>query len=136
MGANGKVAWVALLERIPAPEVVGIGAAVSECWPSTRIQRCYFHIFESITRHLTMRPRLEAGKELRALTRALMQVLDLDQATAWLVEYAAWESRWETFLTHPRTPASIASGRRDWARLPRSDAPTANCASAKPCCEG
>lgn len=70
---ESKPAWTALLERLPAPEMVvvdggrGVAAALSECWPTTQVQRCYFHIFQTITRHLTMNPRLDAGK---ATTRA------------------------------------------------------------------
>ncbi len=109
---ESKAAWSALLHRLPAPEMVvidggrGIAAALAACWPETRVQRCYFHVFQTVTRHLTMRPRLEAGKQLRALTQALMRVADLDQGRAWIVEYAAWETRWDGFLKHRSYPST------------------------------
>lgn len=36
----------------------GIGAALAKCWPDTRVQRCYFHIMQTVTRHLSRRPKL------------------------------------------------------------------------------
>lgn len=109
---ESQPAWIALLKRLPAPGMVvvdggsGVAAALSQCWPHTPVQRCYFHIFRTVTRHLTMHPRLEAGKQLRALTRALMKVTDLDQARAWIVEYLAWETRWDQFLKHRSYPST------------------------------
>lgn len=105
-----KIAWAQILQRHPAPVMVvidggsGLAAALREHWPATRIQRCYFHIYQAVRRHLTHAPRLDAGKELLALTRALMRVSDLDQAAAWMGEYATWEARWDTFLRHRTYP--------------------------------
>lgn len=99
-----KAAWVALLNRIPAPVVAiidggtGLHAALRQVWPHTAVQRCYFHIYTAIRRHLSLSPRLEAGQELMRLTRALMAVADLDQAAVWMGAYATWEAKWETFL--------------------------------------
>lgn len=99
-----KIAWLQILEWWPAPKMVildggtGLHAALHQRWPETKVQRCYFHIFHIVCRHLTLRPRLEFGCEILTLTKALMKVYDLDQAVAWLSEYAAWENRWDTFL--------------------------------------
>lgn len=122
-----KIAWAQILTRWPAPKMVvidggaGLHAALAETWPETKIQRCHFHIFLVVRRHLTLKPRLEAGHELLSLTRALMKVSDLDQAAAWLGEYAKWENRWDTFLrerTHARAgierPAGIPESRTWW----------------------
>lgn len=101
-----KAAWQALLQRLPAPDMVvidggtGLNAALAECWPHTPIQRCYFHIMHTTTRHLTRRPKLEAGQELRALVGALMKVTCLDEAAAWMSAYSSWEARWDEFLKH------------------------------------
>ncbi|WP_246958404.1 IS1249 family transposase [Brachybacterium sp. Marseille-Q7125] len=100
------IAWLQILQRHPAPALVvidggtGLKKAIDQAWPDTRVQRCYFHIYQALRRHLTLSPRLPAGKELLALTRALMRVEDLDQAAAWLGEYVAWEARWDGFLRH------------------------------------
>jgi hypothetical protein len=101
---ENQAAYEALLKRIPAPGMVIIDghraalAAISHVWPGTKIQRCLFHVFQVIRRHQTFNPRLEAGKEILALTKALMNVRTLEEATAWISEYTAWEARWDTFL--------------------------------------
>ena len=114
-----KTAWQALLERLPAPDMVvvdggrGIGAALATCWPNTPIQRCYFHIMQTTTRHLTRRPKLQAGQELRALALALMNVTCLEEAIAWISAYSSWEARWETFMkqrTYANTPRNYPTG--------------------------
>ena len=105
-----KIAWHQILQRLPAPKMAvvdggtGLHAALAADWPTTRIQRCYFHIFQVVRRHHTLRPRLDAGREILTLTKALMTVADLDQAVAWLTEYAAWENRWDHFLRHRTYP--------------------------------
>lgn len=99
-----KVAWAQILQRWPAPRMVvidggtGLHAAVREHWDTTRVQRCYFHIFQTVRRHTTLNPRLEAGRQILTLTRALMKVQDLDQAAAWMGAYASWEAEWDQFL--------------------------------------
>lgn len=53
-----KVARLSLMARIPAPRVAiidggtGALAAISEAWPDTAVQRCYYHIARAIRRHL------------------------------------------------------------------------------------
>ncbi len=44
------------------------------------------------------RPRLEAGRRLRAIAAALACVKDWDSATAWLVSYSRWEQDFASFL--------------------------------------
>jgi len=101
---ESKASWSALLSRIPAPDVVvtdggtGLRAALDAHWTRTHIQRCYFHIFQTVTRHTTRRPRLQAGQEILALTHDLMRVHDLDSAATWMGDYATWETHWSSFL--------------------------------------
>ena len=99
----------------------GLHAAIAEQWPTTRIQRCYLHIFQVVRRHHTLKPRLEAGREILTLTRALMNVRDIDQAVLWLQAYAAWESRWDNFLrhrtyakTHVTRPNGVSDDQQWW----------------------
>jgi hypothetical protein len=119
--------WSALLQQIPAPDVAvvdghkGLESALREHWPETKVQRCLFHIRQNIRTHLTLRPKLEAGKELLALAKALTHVTDLDEAASWMGEFASWEARWESFLKH-RTyakkntvrPTHIGAGQLWW----------------------
>ncbi|TXI51987.1 IS1249 family transposase [Mycolicibacter arupensis] len=122
-----KIAWQQILTRLPAPRMVvvdggtGLHAALASNWPTTRIQRCYFHIFQTVRRHHTLRPRLDPSREILSLTRALMHVRDIDQAVFWLTEYAVWEARWDQFLRHrtyPRAhterPAGISEHQHWW----------------------
>ena len=75
-----KVAWAQIPQRWPAPRLlvmeggIGLHAAVHEHWPDARVQRCYFHIFQNVRRYTTLTPRLEAGRQILALTMALMKV--------------------------------------------------------------
>ncbi|HLR55257.1 MAG TPA: IS1249 family transposase [Actinomycetales bacterium] len=118
---ENKAAWAALLERFPAPDVVvtdggtGLRAALDLKWKRTRIQRCYFHIFAAVRRHTTLNPRLEAGKEILALTRQLMRVNDLDEAATWMGDYATWEAKWAQFLKE-RTYPKIGVQRPRWVK--------------------
>lgn len=122
-----KAAYQVLLHRLPGPDLVvtdgsrGALAAIATEWPDTAVQRCYFHIFQTVTRHLTMNPRLEAGKQLRALTTALMRVSTLDEATEWTRLYMAWEADWDSFLkhrtyagTHTERPTGIGECQQWW----------------------
>ena len=115
--------WTALLTRIPPPDYAIIDGngplhrAIKNCWPHTRIQRCYFHIRNTAHRHLTRTPKLPANKELLALYKALSKVQNTDQAAAWTAGFLHWEATWNTFLkqrtyatkkhatTNPRKPA-------------------------------
>lgn len=122
-----KIAWQQILNRWPAPMMAvidggsGLHSALAETWPDTRIQRCYFHIFQVVRRHHTLKPRLEPGKEILALTRALMKVSTLDEAVAWLVEYQKWETRWDGLLrlrsyarNNALRPANVPMDRTWW----------------------
>lgn len=97
-------AWAALMERIAPPRLVvadgggGFEKARKKVWPNTRTQRCTFHVFSQITRATTLRPRLEASKELYRLGTSLLRVCDAEEAHAWVQAYTDWCLRWETFL--------------------------------------
>lgn len=97
-------AWAALMLRIPAPVMAvsdgssGLAKAARAIWPATRIQRCLFHVFESVKRCTTIRPKLDCGRELYTLARKLLKAKDAGAAASWLAEYAGWCTKWECFL--------------------------------------
>ncbi|MCK4910003.1 MAG: hypothetical protein KAR83_00100, partial [Thermodesulfovibrionales bacterium] len=66
-------------------------------------QMCHFHQQLIITKHLTKRPKLEAGKELRKLTFMLGNICD----KCFALELEAWHEKWHDFLkertTNPET---------------------------------
>lgn len=102
--AESASAWEALMLRIPPPKMVvtdgspGFSKAAKAVWPTTRIQRCTFHVASQVKRCTTLRPRLEAGIELLGVANKLTEAKDAGAATAWLLEYSAWCTRWEPFL--------------------------------------
>lgn len=111
-------AWTALLERIAAPDIVIVDgnrallSVLTDLWPTTRVQRCYFHLRQGAHRHLTRNPQLQASKELLNLFTALSKVHNLDQAATWMGSYATWEATWSTFLKqrsypHNNTPRPL-----------------------------
>lgn len=97
-------AWAALMLRVPAPAMAvsdgspGLAKAARAVWPETRIQRCLFHVFESVRRCTTSRPKLDCGIELYSLAKKLLRAKDADSAASWLAEYAGWCAKWERFL--------------------------------------
>jgi len=123
------VAWEALLTKIPPPDIAiidgqrGLLAALRNIWPTTKIQRCYFHIQLSGTKYLTRKPILEPNKTLRALYTSLTGVDSVDKATAWLQQFHAWYQTHRDFLKHrsfltntrpDNRPKSLRTGQTSW----------------------
>lgn len=102
--SESAAAWTALMSRIAPPDVVvtdgggGFERARRAVWPSTRVQRCTFHAFEQVKRCTTTRPRTQAGVDLYAIAKGLLEVSDADGAAAWLARYAGWCAEYEAFL--------------------------------------
>lgn len=102
--SESAASWAALMRQIRAPRVLvcdggnGIGKAMREAWPGTRMQRCLFHVCMNITTLTGKRPRLEAGRELLKLARDLSRVSDADGMRDWLIAYNQWERKWKDFL--------------------------------------
>jgi hypothetical protein len=105
---ESTAAWEALFARVPPPTVVvtdggsGIRSALARSWPETAIQRCIFHLQLNVTRELTRKPRLRAGRALRQIALNLTNVHDIDAAIEWRLTLEAW---WQKFghLTRERT---------------------------------
>lgn len=97
-------AWAALMMRMPAPAMLvsdgarGLAKAASAIWPQARIQRCTFHAASRVKRYTTLNPKLECGRELLGIANKLADARDAGSATAWLVGYSDWCTRWERFL--------------------------------------
>lgn len=58
------------------------------------VQMCQFHQIAIVRRYITSRPRLEAGKELRAITLALPTLRE----SAFSQLLSEWHNRWKEFL--------------------------------------
>jgi hypothetical protein len=58
------------------------------------VQMCQFHQIAIVRRYITSRPKLEAGKELRAL--ALSLTTSTEKTFSELLD--VWHQKWNTFL--------------------------------------
>lgn len=76
-------------------------------------QMCQFHQKAIITRYLTMRPRLEAGVELKELTRGLSKATE----DAFARELLNWHTRWREFLSEKTTNRETGKWRYTHKRL-------------------
>lgn len=72
----------------------GVKQMLQSQYSSVPIQHCHFHMLAFITSRLTRRPKLEAGRELRAIA------LTLPRASRASFErvLARWRERWDVFL--------------------------------------
>lgn len=64
------------------------------------VQLCQFHQIQTVTRYVTRKPKLQAGKELRAIALALPTLTE-KYFNALLSE---WHKKWELFLKEKTTP--------------------------------
>lgn len=107
--SENSASYKALMARIAPPDVVvtdggsGFQKARRELWPKTRVQRCTFHAFEQVKRYTTTRPRTQAGVDLYALAKGLLEVGDSERAAAWVASYAEWCATYEEFLREETT---------------------------------
>lgn len=58
------------------------------------VQMCHFHQLAIIRRYLKLNPRLEAGKELKALASTLTTI----DKVSWLFALEQWHQKWKDFL--------------------------------------
>ncbi|MEW6874669.1 transposase [Trueperella pyogenes] len=124
---ENKEAYRALLSRIPAPIMVvtdgnsGALAAIKECWTTTRIQRCLFHIQCNIRTITTIRPKTQQHKALYHLGLDLTKITTTDKAIAWQKKLAIFHELYDTW---PEEKPTVT--RSDPTRSPPSRARTRN----------
>jgi len=73
----------------------GVLHMILKKFPDIPVQLCQFHQIQIITRYLSKRPKLEAGKELRNLALTLTET---DRET-FTYSLNKWDKKWEDFLT-------------------------------------
>lgn len=59
-----------------------------------KVQMCQFHQVAIIRRYITNNPKLEAGKELKEISKLLTRM----DKESFIGAFDSWHSRWETFL--------------------------------------
>jgi len=68
-------------------------------FPNTPVQYCQFHQIQIITRYLSKKPKLEAGRELRELS---LTITESDRRT--FTDFLnKWHEKWERFLAEKTT---------------------------------
>lgn len=112
--------WDKLLITIPAPSVIvcdgqkGMLLSIARCWPTTRVQRCLFHIWQNIRSKLTLNPQTEAGVDLLAHYRQIWDMTTHYLACQWEEVFYEIYSYHQKFLDE-RTYAQVSiAGRRSW----------------------
>jgi hypothetical protein len=65
-----------------------------QAFPAIPVQMCQFHQVQIVLRYITRKPKLEAGKELKALM-LLLKETDAASFGHWLKQ---WHVRWKDFL--------------------------------------
>lgn len=73
----------------------GVLHMILKKFPNIPVQFCQFHQIQIITRYLSKKPKLEAGKELRNLT---LTITETDRGT-FTSSLNNWGEKWEDFLT-------------------------------------
>ena len=89
--------------------------AIKQTWPTTRIQRCLVHAQRVVRRHLTSRPRTDAGKTLYKLALDLTRITTIDQAAQWTAHLQEFDTVYRTWMDEKTL--SITTGKRE-LRLP------------------
>ena len=120
-GWESSNTWSELLEQLSPPIVVvcdgqkGILGAIGRCWPSARIQRCHFHIWQNIRIKLTLHPKTIAGQELLALTKVLLKGINtLEEAGVWEQQLNAWGKRYEALIRERTLADNPRPGQHKW----------------------
>lgn len=121
VGWESSHTWEKLLKQFPDPVVVvcdgqkGILLAIARCWPSTRVQRCHFHVWQNIRVKLTLHPQTIAGQELLALSRTLLRGITAKEgASQWQAQLADWEQRHGDFIRERTLVQDPKPGKRKW----------------------
>lgn len=95
---------------VPAAFVIdgrrGVRELLKRLFPMVAIQLCQFHAVQTVTQRLTKRPKLAAGKQLRAIALELKYC----GRSRFARKLHKWQRRWNYFLSE-KTPDE---SRRKW----------------------
>lgn len=83
----------------------GVKELILNLYPGTPLQLCQFHAVQTVTKYLTKKPKLMAGKQLRKLVLTLTAC----SRTTFTRRLAKWSRRWSSFLSE-RTPDNSPRG--------------------------
>jgi hypothetical protein len=84
---------------------------VREVFSDIPVQMCHFHQVQIITRYLTSRPKLEAGRELRVIAHTLKTTTE----TLFREHLALWYEKHESFINEKTQTGTITKkGKQRW----------------------
>lgn len=72
--------------------------AIRLLWPTTKIQRCLWHIQREGMRWLRTYPKTEAGRELRCLLRTLCAIRSVKERNIFVNSYKKWIVKYKDFV--------------------------------------
>lgn len=88
--SENSAAYSALISKLAPPRVVTVDGAsgalkaIRNVWGDhTRVQRCLLHVYRNNRADLTGNPQTNAGKALLALSRRLLHINTLTEASTW-----------------------------------------------------
>lgn len=84
----------------------GVRQLLIKMFPGIPIQLCQFHAVQTVTKYLTKKPKLEAGRQLRKIALEL-KICGKSRFTRKLKK---WHQRWCSFLNE----RTMDEGRRGW----------------------
>ncbi len=110
-----------LLVKISSPIVVVcdgqkcILLAINRCWPTTRVQRCIFHVWQNIRTKLTLHPQTTAGVELLQLVKDLLKgIKTKEKAGKWIKQLILWKQTYGDFIKERTYITNPAPSQRKW----------------------
>ncbi|WP_408924610.1 transposase [Corynebacterium tuberculostearicum] len=93
----------------------GAYSAICQLWPQTTIQRCLVHAQRVVRRHVTSRPRTEAGKAIYVLACDLTHVDSLDKAAQWTAKLQQFHDVYRRWMDEKTF--NIYTGKREFTHI-------------------
>jgi len=72
--------------------------AIRMVWPTTKIQRCLYHIQREGMRWLRTYPKTQAGRELRSILRKVCSIQSIKERDEFINDYQAWLTKYRNFV--------------------------------------
>jgi len=98
---ENNATWTSFLEGFAPPDVVvadgqkGMALFVKTHWPTTRFQRCHFHMVALVIHYLSRHPEEKAELQILDLMYRLKRVKTHDDKQQWLMFRTIWEKQYE-----------------------------------------
>lgn len=92
----------------------GALTAIKDTWPTTNIQRCIVHVKRNIQRHVTLKPKLNAGKTLRQLSLKLLKVTTAEEAAQWTAQLQQFYLIYRDWLNEKTYKKDVPADQVPW----------------------